>query len=113
MSAGLGSDFAPAEALAALPALYSTDGQGDLLDKPLLVKWFCPYSNVGPWYAAEHTDGICFGWVAGPEPEWGNFDLAEMEAVRLMAGMLPAIERDVHWEPSTLRQIQAEAGRRG
>lgn len=106
MAAGLGADFAPEHILVKLPGLYTTDGPDPIEDKPLLAKWFSPYSGW-TWYAAEHTSGVCFGYVEGFECEWGTFDLGEMEAVRGMGGSLPMVERDVHFEPTTLRQLRA------
>ena len=77
-----------------VPALYSTE-HTDLHAKVLYVKWF-----VGEltWYAAEADwdTGLCFGYVDGPGPEWGYFDLNELERAKVS---WLVVERDCHWEP--------------
>lgn len=102
MKAGLGKSFAPKCAMSKLPALYATDGDGNVLDKPLLVKWFSPY-NGWRWYAAESDGKTCFGFVDGFEGEWGYFDLEEMASTKYKG--IPAIERDTHFQPTTLREL--------
>lgn len=107
--AGLGASFAPAYVLAKLPPLYATEAV-PVEDKPLLAKWFSPYTGWR-WYAAEYDPETrtCFGWVEGHEREWGYFSLAELEAARGMGGRLPLVERDHYHDSITLRELQAAA----
>ena len=109
-----------------LPALYSTDGQGG--DAVAHVKFFAPDSNW-TWYAVEggqhvrneagevHTepltyspkpgeivaDVLFFGLVDGFEKELGYFSLSELVRARGQLGL--PIERDLHWQPKPLREI--------
>lgn len=89
---------------ATLPALYSTDGQGK--DAVAHVKFFSPY-NGWEWYATEYdpATGTFFGLVRGWEDELGYFTLAELGGVTLSNGV-PAVERDLHWSPRTLREVK-------
>ena len=86
-----------------IPALYSTDGKGELEDRICYVKFFHPFSNW-TWYAIEFDpkSGIFFGWVDGAFPEWGNFSLQEMQQVKVHGlGM----ERDRHFTPKPMKEI--------
>jgi hypothetical protein len=111
-----------AESRAKLPALYSQEEKG--LDAIAQVKFFTPDSNW-TWYASEGSeieanqysdalegdkDFLCFGLVSGFEVELGYFSLKELEEVHGPLGL--PIERDKHYEPKTLRQLQ-ELHRRG
>ena len=53
-------------------------------------------------------DGECFGLVEGFETELGYFDLTELSEVAVM-GRVPAVERDLYWEPKTLGEVRKEA----
>ena len=71
------------------------------------AKLFSPY-NGWTWYIAEMDaeTGECFGWVHGFENEWGYFDLTELATTTIM-GSVPAVERDLHWQPQTIAEIKA------
>ena len=43
--------------------------------------------------------------VEGLETELGYFDLTELSEVTVF-GSVPAVERDLHWEPMTLGEIR-------
>jgi len=85
-----------------LPALYSTDGQGD--EAIAQVKFFTPDSSW-TWYATEF-DGKdeFFGLVDGFEKELGYFSLSELESVQGALGL--PIERDMHFTPTRLGDLK-------
>ena len=82
--------------------MYS-GGDTPLADKICQVKFFHPFCSW-TWYATEFDpeSGIFFGWVDGDFPEWGNFSLDEMEAVKVR-GL--GIERDMHFKPKPMKEI--------
>ena len=85
-----------------LPELYANEEIG--LDAIAPVKYFTPDSNW-TWYASEF-DGkdIFFGLVSGFEVELGLFSLSELQS---MSGpMRLPIERDLHYQPQTLRELK-------
>ncbi|MBV6396745.1 MAG: hypothetical protein HFACDABA_02345 [Anaerolineales bacterium] len=67
------------------------------------VKFFTPDAGW-TWYASEF-DGkdIFFGLVSGLEVELGYFALSELEEIRGPMGL--PIERDLHFEPTTLKKV--------
>ena len=84
-----------------LPALYSNEEIG--LDADAHVKFFTPDSNWS-WYASEFDgEDIFFGLVSGFEVELGYFSLKELKSVRGPLGL--PIERDLHFEPRTLKEL--------
>ena len=85
-----------------LPELYGGEEKG--LDSKAQVKFFTPDSNW-TWYASEF-DGkdIFFGLVAGMEIELGYFSLSELKEARGPWGL--PIERDMHFEPRSLKELQ-------
>lgn len=91
------------EILKRLPARYAQDGKGD--DAIVYVKFFTPDSSW-TWYATEYDpeDREFFGYVVGPSPELGYFSLDELEAARGPMGL--PIERDLYFEPTTLREVK-------
>ena len=50
----------------------------------------------------------CFGLVEGFETELGYFALDELAEATVFGGV-PAVERDLYWEPKTLGEIRREA----
>ena len=70
------------------------------------VKYFTP-SAQWTWYGCEF-DGqdTFFGLVHGHVKELGYFSLAELCTVKGPLGL--PIERDLYWEPKTLRDIVPE-----
>lgn len=93
-------DYMPPTLAAQLPALYSTEGQGD--EAIVYAHYFTPDSSWD-WYATEYdpAEGLCFGLVSGSEVELGYFSIGEMRFARGPWGL--HIERDVHWTPTALR----------
>jgi hypothetical protein len=88
-----------------LPPLYFTEKNNV---KPLaVVKFFSPYTGW-KWYATEFDgEDIFFGLVVGFATELGYFSLKELEEVKVF-GNVPAIERDLSFEPTPLEQIREE-----
>ena len=85
-----------------LPTLYTGEEKG--LDALAQVKFYTPDSNW-TWYASEFDgEDIFFGLVSGMEVELGYFSLKELEEVHGPLGL--PIERDLDFEPKTLRELQ-------
>ena len=70
------------------------------------TKLFSPYTGWR-WYITEWAaeTGLCFGLVQGYEVELGYFDLTEL-AESTVLGNVPAVERDLYWEPKTIGEIR-------
>ncbi len=84
-----------------LPPLYSGEEKG--MEALAQVKFFTPDSNW-TWYASEFDgEDIFFGLVSGYEVELGYFSLKELQETTGPMGLL--IERDLYFEPKTLRDI--------
>lgn len=84
-----------------LPPLYSGEEKG--LDALAQVKFFTPDSNW-TWYASEFdAEDIFFGLVSGLEVELGYFSLKELQEAHGPLGL--PIERDLHFDPKTLREL--------
>jgi hypothetical protein len=95
-----------------LPELYNGEEKG--LDAIAQVKFFTPDAQW-TWYASEFDgENIFFGLVSGLELEFGYFSLNELKEVKGPMGL--PIERDLHFEPKSLRELrdqhQGERGRR-
>ena len=98
-----------------LPALYEQDGKGD--EAIVYAKFFTPDSSW-TWYVMEgepvlneqgkEIDFDFFGLVDGLEIELGYFPLQELEGARGKLGL--PIERDLYWEPKTLREVKEQEG---
>lgn len=85
-----------------LPELGATEDQG--LDVLAPVKYFTPDAGW-TWYASEFDgDDLFFGLVIGLEIELGYFSLSELQQVRGPLGL--AIERDLYYEPRSLRELR-------
>jgi hypothetical protein len=85
-----------------LPALYTNEELG--LEALAQVKFFTPDCNW-TWYASEFDgEDIFFGLVSGLEVELGYFSLKELQEARGPLGL--PIERDVQFEPKTLRELE-------
>ena len=71
------------EALAHMPALYSTEKQ-ELEDHLFLMRFYHPLSRTN-WYATEYDprEKIFFGWTNGDFQEWDYFSLLEMAFVEV------------------------------
>jgi hypothetical protein len=84
-----------------LPQLYSGEKKG--LDAMAQVKFFTPDSNW-TWYASEFDgEDLFLGLVDGLELELGYFSLKELKGIHGPLGL--PIERDLHYEPKTLREL--------
>ncbi len=94
-----------------IPALYANENVKDYDSVVAHVKLFSPYANW-TWYITEWNaeTGECFGLVQGFEEELGYFDLTEMAEAKVLGGV-PAIERDLYWEPKTTGEIRRESSR--
>ena len=93
----------------ALPALYSTDGQGD--DAIVHVKLFTPDSSW-TWLATEFDpeSRLFFGWADNGQGggELGNFSLDELEGVHGPMGL--SVERDRYFRPKSLGEALESEG---
>lgn len=92
-----------------LPKLYANEALG--MDALAIVKFFTPDSNW-TWYASEFDgEDIFFGLVIGFEMELGYFSLSELEEALGPLGL--SIERDLYFEPRTLRELQKQYEQKG
>ncbi len=89
-----------------IPALGANEKARDYDEVVAPAKLFSPYSNW-TWYITEMdpVTGQCFGLVEGFEKEIGYFDLTELAEITVFGGV-PAVERDLYWEPRTLGEIK-------
>ena len=89
-----------------IPAIGATENARDYDEVMAAVKLFSPYSNW-TWYITEmdRETGQCFGLVEGLETELGYFDLTELAETTVLGGV-PAVERDLYWQPITLSEIK-------
>ena len=89
-----------------IPAIYANERVPDYDTVLAVAKLFSPYSNW-TWYITEMDaeTGQCFGLVEGFERELGYFDLTEL-AETTVFGDVPAVERDLYWQPRTLGEIK-------
>jgi hypothetical protein len=95
-------ELLPGEIRAALPPLYTNEKKGMAAIAP--VKYFTPDANW-TWYPTEFDgEDRFFGLVSGMEIELGYFSLTELEGVRGPLGL--PVERDLYYEPQTLRKLQ-------
>jgi len=94
-----------------LPALYATD-KTPKNEKKVIVKFFS-IANDWKWYATEYDpeQKLFFGLVKGYETEWGYFSLDEMQSVRHPRFNIPAIERDMHFSPITVEELEQKLAR--
>ena len=92
-----------------IPALGANDNARDYDDVLAPAKLFSPYNGC-TWYITEMdpVTGQCFGLVDGFEQEIGCFDLTELAETTVFGGV-PAVERDLYWEPRTLGEIKRGA----
>jgi hypothetical protein len=99
-----GHKLLPQDIREKLPDIYSGEEYG--LDANALVKFFTPDSNW-TWYASEFDgEDLLFGLVSGLEVELGYFSLSELKSARGPWGL--PIERDLHFEPKTLKELMGE-----
>ena len=84
-----------------LPPLGSQDGKGG--DAVVHLKCFVPWGTFTFYITEFDGDDTMFGLVDGFEMELGYVSLSELEAIRGPMGL--TVERDLHWLPTTLREI--------
>ena len=89
-----------------IPALYANENVEDYDSVLAPAKLFSPYGNW-TWYVTEWDaeTGTCFGLVEGFETELGYFSLDELAEATVFGGV-PAVERDLYWQPKTLGEIR-------
>ena len=89
-----------------IPAIYAHKNVESYDDVLASVKLFSPYGNW-TWYVTEWDaeTGTCFGLVEGFETELGYFDLTELAESTVFGGV-PAVERDLYWQPKTIGEIR-------
>ena len=89
-----------------IPALYANENVKNYDDVLAPAKLFSPYTGWR-WYITEYDPktGECFGLVEGLETEIGYFDLTELSEATVF-GSVPAVERDLHWQPKTIGEIR-------
>jgi len=99
----------------AIPTLYKQESKKD--EAVVYVKFFSPYSDW-TWYVLEgraspevydegdkaSDDYKFFGVVVGFEVKYGYFALSELEGAKREG--LPLVERDLHFQPTKLKDIQ-------
>ena len=96
------TEILPDELRATLPPLHS---QAGIRDPTVYMKFF----TAGLiWYVTEGStdddDFVFFGFVIGPEQEWGEFSLSELTACT-RSGV--PVERDVHFKPERFSHIMS------
>ena len=93
-----------------IPALYANEKVADYDTVLAPAKLFSPYGNR-TWYITEMDPqtGTCFGLVQGFETEIGYFDLTELSEATVFGGV-PAVERDLYWQPKTIGEIRRGSG---
>ena len=91
-----------------IPALYANENVQSYDDVLAIAKLFSPYSNW-TWFITEWDPqtGTCFGLVEGFETELGYFDLTELAEATVFGGV-PAVERDLYWQPKTIGEIRRQ-----
>ena len=89
-----------------IPAIYAHKNVESYDDVLAPAKLFSPFSNW-TWYVTEWDaeTGTCFGLVEGFETELGYFDLTELAEATVFGGV-PAVERDLYWQPKTIGDIR-------
>ena len=91
-----------------IPALYTNEHVANFDDVLAHAKLFSPFSNW-TWFITEWDaeTGTCFGLVQGFETELGYFSLNEL-AEATVFGCVPAVERDLYWQPKTIGEIRRQ-----
>ena len=92
-----------------IPAIGANEDVEDFDDVLAIAKLFSPYTGWR-WFITEWDPetGTCFGLVQGFETEAGYFDLTELAETTVL-GKVPAVERDLYWEPKTIGEIRRQS----
>ena len=93
-----------------IPVIYANKNVESYDEVLAPVKLFSPYTGWR-WFITEWDaeTGTCFGLVQGFEEELGYFDLTELSEVTVFGGV-PAVERDLYWQPKTIGEIRRQQG---
>jgi len=84
-----------------IPKLYS---QEEVSDPTVVAHYFTPYGR-GDWFVIEWDgEDMMYGLADLGYPELGYFSLSELESA--YRGGLPLVERDLHWTPVPLSEVQ-------
>ena len=100
-----GHAFYPDAKLAAsIPSPYATE-RVPVADKTIHLHYF---AGGADWWIVEYdkATGEAFGYACIGDPagaEWGWSDLTALEEVQVRGGLV-VIERDLYWEPKTVRE---------
>ena len=91
-----------------IPTLYANEHVANYDDVLAAAKLFSPYTGWR-WFITEWepATGTCFGLVEGFETELGYFSLDEL-AEATVFGCVPAVERDLYWQPKTIGEIRRQ-----
>lgn len=95
-----------------LPTLGATS---EIQAKELIakVRLFCPYSPY-TCYLIEYDNNARVGYAMatldGGYWEFGTISIQELEEIRLFDGLVKAIERDLHFKPTPLGEIEELQG---
>ena len=92
-----------------IPTIGANDNVDDYDDILAPAKLFSPYTGWR-WYITEWDPATetCFGLVEGFETELGYFDLTALAETTVL-GNVPAVERDLYWEPKTIGEIRRQS----
>ena len=92
-----------------IPALCANENVEDYDTVLAPAKLYSPYTGW-TWYITEMdpATGLCFGLVEGFETELGYFSLDELAEATVLCGV-PAVERDLYWEPQILGEIRRQS----
>ena len=92
-----------------IPTIGANDNVDDYDDVLAQAKLFSPYTGWR-WYITERDSetGTCFGLVEGFETELGFFYLTELAEATVLRNV-PAVERDLYWEPKTIGEIRRQS----
>ena len=97
-------DFVTRQMIVTIPALYATEDV-DAEQKTLYAHYFVGGAD---WYVVEldSTTGLAFGHadLGLGFPEWGYFDLIEMEAIVAHNGLV-IVDRDLDFKSTSAREL--------
>ena len=91
-----------------LPALYANENNKTPTNDIIAYARFFGMWTNWVWYACEAAeDGdLMYGFVIGHYPEWGYFQLSELEAIRGPGGL--RIERDLSFNAKAISKAVPE-----
>lgn len=97
-----GHKLMPKGLSAKIPKLNSQEN----IDDPMVVAhFFSPYARRADWFVIEWDgEDVMFGLADLGYPEMGYWTLSELESAR--RGNLPLVERDLHWKPVPLSEVE-------